>query len=141
MANTEQWRLQSGSKRSQKMKPSKAPKTSKPPIKVTIRQPRAELILRGRKPFELRTWRTKYRGPLVIHAASKIDVWEARHCGLNPENLITGVGFAILADVRPYTRTDARLLKRRHAGFGWFPHNLSLVLKKPRRIPQSKAKG
>jgi hypothetical protein len=110
---------------------------------LTIRQPWAELILRGRKPFELRTWRTKYRGPLVIHAAGTIDTWAARQCGLNPENLITSalVGFAILVDVRPYTREDARLLKKRRAGFGWFPRNLSWVLKKPHCISPFKAKG
>jgi len=126
------------------MKRSKPTKANKPPIKaLTIRQPWAELILRGRKPFELRTWRTKYRGPLVIHAAAKVDAWDARHFGLNPEKLITSafVGFVILSDVRPYTREDARLLKKRRAGYGWFPHNLSWVLKKPRRMSAVKAKG
>jgi hypothetical protein len=114
------------------------------PIKaLTIRQPWAELILRGRKPFELRTWRTNYRGPLVIHAAAKIDAWDARHFGLDPEKLTTSafVGFASLLDVRPYTREDARLLKKQRAGYGWFPGNLSWVLKKPRRISPVKAKG
>lgn len=110
---------------------------------LTIRQPWAELILRGRKPFELRTWRTKYRGLLVIHAAAKMDAWDAQHFGLNPEKLTTSafVGFAILSDVRPCTRADARLLKKRRAGYGWFPGNLSWVLKKPRRISPVKAKG
>ena len=106
------------------MKPANAVKTNKATIKaLTIRQPWAELILRGRKPFELRTWRTKYRGPLVIHAAAKVDAWDARHFGLNPEKLTTSafVGFAILSDVRPYRRADARLLKKRRAGYGFFP--------------------
>lgn len=110
---------------------------------LTIRQPWAELILRGRKPFELRTWRTKYRGPLVIHAAAKVDAWDARNFGLDPEKLTTSafVGFATLSDVRPYTKADARVLKKRRAGYGWFPHNLSWVLKEPRRISPVKAKG
>jgi hypothetical protein len=70
-------------------------------------------------------------------------VQDARHFGLNPEKLITSafVGFALLSDVRPHTREDARLLKNRRAGYGWFPHNLSWVLKKPRRISPVKAKG
>lgn len=118
-------------------------KTSGAVKALTIRQPWAELILRGRKPYELRSWRTKYRGPLVIHAAAKIDAWDARHFGLDPESLVTSafVGFAILSDVRPYTREDARLLKKRRAGHGWFAHNFAWVLKKPRRIQQVKAKG
>lgn len=126
------------------MKSSKSRKPSITPVKaLTIRQPWAELILRGRKPYELRSWRTNYRGPLVIHAAAKIDAEDARKLGLNPEKLITSafVGFAILSDVRPYTREDARLLKKRRAGHGWFPRNLSWVLKKARRISPITAKG
>lgn len=110
---------------------------------LTIRQPWAELILRGRKPFELRSWTTKYRGPLVIHAAARIDAVDARHFGLDPEKLVTSafVGVVVLSDVRPYSREDARLLKRKQAGYGWFPGNFSWVLKKPRRILPVKAKG
>lgn len=35
---------------------------------LTVCQPYAELIVRGLKPIENRTWPTSYRGPLVIHA-------------------------------------------------------------------------
>lgn len=35
---------------------------------LTICQPYAELIARGDKPIENRTWATPYRGPLAIHA-------------------------------------------------------------------------
>jgi hypothetical protein len=131
-------------KENPQMKATKLKKPKEPQIKaITIRQPWAELILRGRKPFELRSWKTHYRGPLVIHAAARVDAEDARHFGLNPEKLITGafVGVAILSDVRPYTRQDARLLKKRRAGHGWFAGNFSWVLKKPQRIPPVKAKG
>jgi ASCH domain len=60
------------------MRSTKSRETKNLSIKaLTIRQPWAELILRGRKPFELRSWRTKYRGPLVIHAAAKVDAEDA----------------------------------------------------------------
>jgi hypothetical protein len=36
---------------------------------ITVRQPWAELIASGAKRVENRTWRTRYRGPLLIHAA------------------------------------------------------------------------
>ncbi len=39
---------------------------------LSIKQPWAELILLGVKPYEYRTWETLYRGELVIHA-SKVD--------------------------------------------------------------------
>jgi hypothetical protein len=116
----------------------------RPSIKaLTIRQPWAELILRGRKPYELRSWRTHYRGPLVIHAAMRVDTEESKQLGLNPDKLTTGsfVGFAILSDVRPYTKADARLLRKRKAGGGWRPHLFTWVLKKPRRISPVKVKG
>jgi len=35
---------------------------------LTIHQPYAELIARGEKRVENRSWRTHYRGPLAIHA-------------------------------------------------------------------------
>ena len=35
---------------------------------ITIWQPWAELIARGVKLVENRTWRTHYRGPVAIHA-------------------------------------------------------------------------
>jgi hypothetical protein len=41
---------------------------------LTICQPYAELIARGDKPIENRTWPTSYRGPLAIHAG-KSRAW------------------------------------------------------------------
>lgn len=40
---------------------------------LSIRQPWAWLIVHGYKPVENRTWRTAYRGPLLIHAAQQFD--------------------------------------------------------------------
>jgi hypothetical protein len=38
---------------------------------LSIRQPSAELIARGKKRFEERTWRPRHRGPLVIVSSSQ----------------------------------------------------------------------
>lgn len=40
---------------------------------ITIKQPWASLIALGEKKFETRSWQTKYRGPLAIHAGKSID--------------------------------------------------------------------
>lgn len=40
---------------------------------LSIRQPYAWAIMAGIKPVENRTWATKYRGPLAIHASLKAD--------------------------------------------------------------------
>jgi activating signal cointegrator 1 len=45
---------------------------------LTIRQPWCDLILGGAKWCENRSWSTKYRGPLWIHAASKVEEDEIR---------------------------------------------------------------
>jgi ASCH domain-containing protein len=115
----------------------KSSNTTKPSIKaVTIRQPFPELILRKRKHVEIRSWRTHYRGPLLIHAGMRMDSEFARELGLSPEKLTTSafVGVAVLSDVRPYTRADSKLLKKRRAGGGWYPNLFSWVLTKPRRL-------
>lgn len=40
---------------------------------ITIKQPWATLIVKGYKKYEFRTWKTKYRGELLIHAGKGID--------------------------------------------------------------------
>lgn len=40
---------------------------------ITIKQPFATLIAEGLKEYEFRTWKTKYRGELLIHAGKGID--------------------------------------------------------------------
>ena len=47
---------------------------------LTVRQPWASLIVLGHKDIENRTWSTRYRGPLLIHAASapSVNASEAR---------------------------------------------------------------
>ena len=40
---------------------------------ITIKQPWATLIVKGYKEYEFRTWKTKYRGDILIHAGKGID--------------------------------------------------------------------
>lgn len=40
---------------------------------ITIKQPWASLIANGYKIYEFRTWNTKYRGEILIHAGKGID--------------------------------------------------------------------
>ena len=40
---------------------------------ITIKQPYATLIVEGLKEYEFRTWKTKYRGDILIHAGKGID--------------------------------------------------------------------
>ncbi|MEK3745949.1 ASCH domain-containing protein [Brevibacillus sp. FSL K6-0770] len=73
---------------------------------ITIHQPWATLIALGEKRFETRGWATKYRGPLAIHAAKKVDKEAcyrepirsvlSKH-GYSADNLPTG---AVIATVK-----------------------------------------
>lgn len=40
---------------------------------ITIKQPFASLIAAGLKEYEFRTWKTAYRGGLLIHAGKTMD--------------------------------------------------------------------
>lgn len=40
---------------------------------ITIKQPWATLIAEGYKEYEFRTWKTNYRGDILIHAGKGID--------------------------------------------------------------------
>jgi len=75
---------------------------------LSVRQPWANMIAVGLKKIEVRTWRTKYRGNILICASKIIDIGAARvldHLvGIEP------TGFALctgeLVDCRPMVQGD-----------------------------------
>lgn len=50
---------------------------------LTIKEPWASLILSGKKTIETRTWKTDYRGKVLLHASN------------NPKSEISGCIFAV----------------------------------------------
>lgn len=84
-------------------------------IALGIRQPWAELILRGLKTVEVRTLETNVRGPIYLYTSRIVaDTPAARRAiaahRLSVEELPTGrlVGTVELLDCRPCTPADAR---------------------------------
>ncbi len=78
---------------------------------LSVRQPWASLIAIGEKTIELRSWRTHYRGPVLIVASARPD----RRADLGALACRTldrphGVAVALveLYDVRPFARADER---------------------------------
>ena len=68
---------------------------------LTIKQPWATLIMQGDKRFEFRSWQTKYRGELLIHAGKGIDKEAVKRLAKYlPENIPSGkiLGKVKLAD-------------------------------------------
>lgn len=74
---------------------------------LSIKQPWASMIVRGAKRFEVRSWKTDYRGPLLIHASSaapsgpQYDEW----LGWGLEPLFEAVGMGSLQALRNLPRT------------------------------------
>lgn len=68
---------------------------------LTIKQPWATLIMQQDKKFEFRSWQTKYRGELLIHAGKQIDKEAVKRLSKYlPKELPTGkiLGKATLID-------------------------------------------
>lgn len=89
---------------------------------LSIKQPWASLAAAGYKPIECRTWRTNYRGPLLI-CSSKGD-FEINDGLIAPGGMALGV--VELVDVRRMSKTDldvAFLPEEWHAdalkGYAW----------------------
>ena len=51
---------------------------------ITILEPWASLIACGAKKVETRSWPTKYRGPIAIHAAKSIKAWHLNYAQEEP---------------------------------------------------------
>lgn len=45
---------------------------------LTIKEPWASLIINGYKKYEFRSWKTKYRGKILIHAGMSLEKDEAK---------------------------------------------------------------
>jgi hypothetical protein len=98
---------------------------------LSIRQPWAYLITRGSKNIENRSWPTKYRGQVLIHASLNINRRACKDHGLDPAKLQTGgvVGIADIADCVTTHRSR------------WFGGPYGFVLKNRRALPFVKWKG
>ena len=95
---------------------------------LTIKQPWATLIMQGDKRFEFRSWQTKYRGDLLIHAGKGIDK-EAmeRLSKYIPEDLPSGkiLGKVTLVDcvkMSPDIYTDSSFKEN----YGWQLENVTV---------------
>ena len=106
---------------------------------LSFRQPWAELILQGRKTVDLRTYPTRYRGPLAIHASKTVEREACLRYGLDPDGLTTGgiVGVVELVEVVLLTEDDYNRRQAEHlAGRSYRAGLHGWVLRDPRRLPE-----
>ena len=90
---------------------------------ISIRQPWAALIVNGYKDYEFRSWKTNYRGKILIHASSMID---KKHFGLLKElNLEYETGSIIgeveIIDCIPITKEfEDKLIDNNPKVYGYY---------------------
>lgn len=87
---------------------------------LTICQPYAELILRGEKLIENRTWWSSYRGPLLIHAG-KSRAWMGEGDEERYPNMSFGaiVGRVTMVDCVRVEKLPPTLRDNPHANGPW----------------------
>lgn len=88
---------------------------------LTIREPWASLIINGYKKYEFRSWKTNYRGKILIHAGKGIDkdmlyITDKYNIKINPGNIIGEVKitdcFKVDDKFNEYLKKDNRLVYR-----------------------------
>lgn len=80
---------------------------------LTICQPYAHLILTGEKRVENRTWPTRYRGPLLIHAGKSLE-WMGGETPTQDMAFGALVGMAQLVDCVHIDTIESRAVQQRH---------------------------
>jgi hypothetical protein len=84
---------------------------------LSIQQPWLDLILRGAKTVEVRSWEIKRRGPILLHAARAVDWKAAAQFGYrDPLALPRGalVGYAEIAEVFAFAEESWYATAERH---------------------------
>jgi len=106
---------------------------------LSFHQPRAEQIIRGEKTVDVRTWQTKYRGPLAIHAAQKRRATRCRDLGFDPDILDYGavIGVVEVVEIRPLDAEAYAALQPQHRLDTPFPGApcYAWILANPQRLP------
>ena len=115
---------------------------------ISVRQPWAELIIRGDKQVEVRKASTPYRGLLVIHAAASIrNEFRIANFGLEEGLSLpmqSFIGTVELIDVVPLNRERWGKLRKLHLIPGpWDQrkHKYAWILRNPTRVEPMHFKG
>lgn len=122
------------------------------PLALSIRQPWAWLIVNGLKDVENRTWATKVRGPVLIHAGKTMTHGDYEACCI----FVSGIGH-LLIDIKPdwFFPTFEALQSQcggvvgsaeitkcvAHSESPWFVGDFGFVLDNPKVLPFSPCKG
>lgn len=82
---------------------------------ITLHQPWAAAVAFGMKRYETRSWATKHRGPMLIHAAKKWNATLAREAatfGIPRSKIILGAAVCVVELVDCIEMTEEFILKQ-----------------------------
>ena len=107
------------------------------PIALSIRQPWVELILSGRKTIEVRSWATRHRGVLWLHAGKHPDAEALSRFDFKAADLTFGalIGTCELSDCIQFSVDSWESWRKKHLNPGSLERPLyAWVLENPTRI-------
>lgn len=74
---------------------------------LSVSQPFADLIVKGKKTIELRSWNTNFRGEFLIHAPAKIRKDDCKRLKIKSKLQTSAIiGKAEIYDVKKYSSSD-----------------------------------
>lgn len=113
---------------------------------LSIREPWASIIINGYKEYEFRSWKTNYRGKILIHASKNIEkenVERFKELNLNYKQGFI-IGEAELVDCIPVTKEfENNLINRNELIYGGTKNRTGYAwkLKNIKAIKPIQAKG
>lgn len=74
---------------------------------LSVSQPFADLIVKGKKTIEIRSWNTNFRGEFLIHALAKIRRDDCKRLKIKSKLQTSAIiGKAEIYDVKKYSSSD-----------------------------------
>ena len=105
---------------------------------LSVCQPFAELIVKGKKTIELRKWNTKFRGEFLIHAARNVLLEDCDRMKIDPKSLTTGaiIGKVNLVDVKKYNSEKELYAdrKKHYSKTNYTQNKYGFILEKPKKL-------
>lgn len=124
---------------------------------ISLWQPWASLVEIGAKEYETRSWQTKYRGLLAIHAAKRMDIVQKEYCLQDPfYSVLQASGYTVdtlplgaivaVVKVTEISMTQAVIINSQERAFGnWmsgrYAWKLELVKRFEKPIPMNGSQG
>lgn len=97
---------------------------------ITIRQPWAELIVSGRRIYEIRSWKIECPQRLLVHSGKRIDAEACKRLQIDPNRLHVGeiLGVVCVVECKRFTRESWKASRTDHlewldydeSMYGWF---------------------